>query len=245
MINKKNIHLLILMILAGGGLYAFVFQNKEKDTRFITHIVNLEKQDLVFYWKDEAGKRFGNIGNLKKWVESKSNRLVFAVNGGMYKKDGSPQGLFIENSKKLRGTDLKQKAYGNFYMQPNGVFYITNDNKGVVCKTTDFTNENIKFATQSGPMLLINGNMHHRFIKGSNNINIRNGVGILPNNTLVFVMSKEKINFYDFASYFKSLGCKNALYLDGFVSKTYLPEKDSFSLDGNFGVIIGEVEKGN
>ncbi len=245
MINIKNSRLLIIILLASVGLYAFVFQNKKEDARFITHIVNLEKQDLAFYWKDEAGKRFGNIHNLKKWAESKSNRLVFAVNGGMYKKDGSPQGLYIENSKKLIDIDLKQKGYGNFYMQPNGVFYITNDNMGVVCKTTDFTNKNIKFATQSGPMLLINGKMHHRFIKGSDNLNIRNGVGILPNNNLVFVMSKEKINFYDFASYFKSLGCKNALYLDGFVSKTYLPEKDSFSLDGDFGVIIGEIEKGN
>lgn len=40
----------------------------------------------------------------------------------------------------------------------------------------------------------------------------------------------------------KKKGCKNALYLDGFVSRTYLPEKNWSQLDGNFGVIIGVTE---
>jgi uncharacterized protein YigE (DUF2233 family) len=59
---------------------------------------------------------------------------------------------------------------------------------------------------------------------------------------LVFAMSKKEINFYDFAKYFKDLGCKNALYLDGFVSRTYLPEKNWKQEDGDFGVIIGVVK---
>jgi uncharacterized protein YigE (DUF2233 family) len=88
-------------------------------------------------------------------------------------------------------------------------------------------------------MLLINGNIHPAFIKGSSNLNIRNGVGILPDNTIVFVMSKTQVNFYDFASYFKKLGCKNALYLDGFVSRVYLPDQNWIQTDGNFGVMIG------
>jgi uncharacterized protein YigE (DUF2233 family) len=55
-------------------------------------------------------------------------------------------------------------------------------------------------------------------------------------------MSKEPVNFYDFAEYFQKMGCKNALYLDGLVSRTYLPEQSSFQLDGNFGVIIAFAE---
>ncbi|WP_415180937.1 hypothetical protein [Nonlabens sp.] len=38
---------------------------------------------------------------------------------------------------------------------------------------------------------------------------------------MLFVLSKDKINFYDFADFFKGQGCKNALYLDGFVSRVY------------------------
>jgi len=88
-------------------------------------------------------------------------------------------------------------------------------------------------------MLVIDGDINPAFKQGSNNLNIRNGVGILPDGKIVFAMSKEQISFYDFAGYFKSQGCKNALYLDGFVSQTYLPEKSWIQTDGNFGVIIG------
>jgi uncharacterized protein YigE (DUF2233 family) len=58
-------------------------------------------------------------------------------------------------------------------------------------------------------------------------------------------MSKEEINFYDFAAYFQHMGCKNALYLDGLVSRTYLPDQKWVQTDGNFGVIIGVTIKGN
>jgi len=125
-----------------------------------------------------------------------------------------------------------------------GYFYITTDNKAAVCETNNFTDKGtIKFATQSGPMLLVDGQIHSAFVKGSANLNIRNGVGILPNNNVVFAMSKDEINFYDFATYFQKLGCKNALYLDGFVSRTYLPGKHWVQTDGNFGVMVGVVEK--
>jgi uncharacterized protein YigE (DUF2233 family) len=113
----------------------------------------------------------------------------------------------------------------------------------MICKTENFlSNEKIKYATQSGPMLVIDGEIHTAFKKNSTNLNIRNGVGILPNNQIIFAISKKEINFYDFAEYFKKLGCKNALYLDGFVSRTYLPEKNWKQFDGNFGVIIGVTE---
>jgi uncharacterized protein YigE (DUF2233 family) len=129
---------------------------------------------------------------------------------------------------------------GNFYLKPNGVFYITTDNAPVICDTKDFNNNGkIKYATQSGPMLVIDGKIHTEFKEGSKNLNIRNGVGILPDNSVVFAMSKIEINFYDFANYFKRMGCKNALYLDGFVSRTYLPEQNWTQTDGNFGVLIG------
>jgi uncharacterized protein YigE (DUF2233 family) len=92
-------------------------------------------------------------------------------------------------------------------------------------------------------MLVINGKIHPAFKKGSTKLNIRNGVGILPNNNVVFAISKTEINFYDFAEYFQQLGCKNALYLDGFVSRMYLPEKNWTQTDGNFGVLIGVTKK--
>ena len=157
-------------------------------------------------------------------------------------KDNSPQGLFIQNNTTLTPLDTLSGP-GNFYLKPNGVFYVTKDNEAIVCQTNEFIdNGEIKFATQSGPMLLIDGQIHPAFKKGSVNLNIRNGVGILPDKRVVFAMTKQETNFYDFAEFFKAMGCQNALYLDGFVSRTYLPEEDWHQLDGNFGVIIGVTE---
>nr|WP_321228944.1 phosphodiester glycosidase family protein [uncultured Psychroserpens sp.] len=219
---------------------------KIEDKRFVSHIVDLQKQTLKFYYQNEDSINFGNFKTLKQELLNKDQELVFAMNGGMYLKDGSPQGLFIENGITTKQIDTTKEAYGNFYLQPNGIFYLTKDNKGFVSKTTDFkSNSNITFATQSGPMLVIDGEIHPVFVKGSKNLHIRNGVGILPNGTLLFAMSKDLITLYDFAEFFKSLGCQNALYLDGFVSRTYLPKKKWEQLDGNFGVIIGETKNLN
>lgn len=135
---------------------------------------------------------------------------------------------------------ILHRGLATFILKPNGVFYLTTSNIPVICKTTEFRfTNNIKYATQSGPMLVMNGSINPEFRKGSANLYIRNGVGILPNSEIVFAISEKEINFYEFASYFKELGCKNALYLDGFVSRMYLPEKNRIQTDGNFGVIIG------
>lgn len=232
-----------LLTLLTVGLIAFKTSGKSIDEKILAYTVDPKTQDLQLYWKNENAEILKSIQNLKDYVESRKLTLVFAMNGGMYNKDFSPQGLFIQNKKAFSKLDTLSGT-GNFYLKPNGVFYITTDNVPFVCKTTDFvSNSNIKFATQSGPMLVINGQIHASLKEGSSNLNIRNGVGILPNNKVVFAISKKEINFYDFAKYFQSLGCKNALYLDGFVSRAYLPEKKWTQLDGNFGVIIGVTNK--
>ena len=232
----KKILFIILIATVSVG---FFIQSKNEDNRFISYTVNPKKQNVTFYWKNQSGENFKNAGNLKIWLNKQNKELVFATNGGMYKKDNSPQGLYIENKIQKIKIDTAT-GNGNFYLKPNGVFYITTDKLAKICLTEDFTNTGkIKYATQSGPMLVINGDIHPAFKENSTNLNIRNGVGILPNNEIIFAMSKKEINFYDFAAYFKKLGCKNALYLDGFVSRTYLPEKNWIQTDGDFGVIIG------
>jgi len=234
----KQAGLIVLSFLFTLLFVAAFAKHLREDERFITYIADPKKMDIHFYWKDDKGENFRSIQNLKSWLENGKRKLIFAMNGGMYKPDGSPQGLFIENGKALSPLDTASGG-GNFYLKPNGVFYITTDNKALICKTSDFKdNGKIKYATQSGPMMLIDGQIHPAFKEGSANLNIRNGVGILPDGSIIFAMSKPGINFYDFAQYFKSLGCKNALYLDGLVSRTYLPEKNWVQTDGNFGVII-------
>lgn len=221
-------------------LTAVTFAFNTDDNRFITYTTGADK--ISMYWKDKNGFALRSIANLKKYVDDQQEDLLFAMNGGMYKTDNSPLGLYVENGQTFMPLNEANEpgVIGNFYMKPNGVFYITMKNQAVICKTEQFDKKaKIKYATQSGPMLLIDGRIHPAFKRGSKNLNIRNGVGILPDGKVLFAMSKGGINFYDFALYFKSMGCMNALYLDGYVSRTYLPEKNWVQTDGNFGVMIG------
>jgi len=224
------------------GIAAFSINRNSSNNQLLTYEVDPKTQNIQFYWKNENGEIFRSIKNLKTNVESKNKKLVFAMNAGMYRNDNSPQGLFIQNHKIITPIDTTS-GNGNFYLKPNGVFYINDNNDAFVCSSSQFAqSKSIKFASQSGPMLVVNGEIHPAFKKGSSNVNIRNGVGILKNKKILFAMSKSEINLHDFALYFKNSGCEDALYLDGFVSRTYLPEKNWMQTDGNFGVMIGVTQ---
>lgn len=215
--------------------------DKEKpiDIDFVIYSVNPKTENVAFFWKDSQNKPLRSIKNLKKFVDSKHLDLKFAMNGGMFVENNIPKGLYIENFKTLNPIDTSM-GKGNFYLKPNGIFYITKSNEYKIVRTENFEPEsNIKFATQSGPMLLVNGTINPVFQRNSNNLNIRNGVGILKNGNPVFVMSKKEINFYSFVLLFKNMGCKNTLYLDGFVSRAYFPQENWVQEDGDFGVMIG------
>lgn len=131
--------------------------------------------------------------------------LVFATNGGMYTPEQNPQGLFIQNRNKITKLDARTGLYGNFYMQPNGVFYVDTCNYAGIIPTSNFNDEvskSAEFATQSGPLLVIDNNYNPNFKEGSENTNIGNGVGINEKGKLIFVISNEKVNFYDFVPIF-------------------------------------------
>lgn len=235
-----------ILLLAGpifSATDARVFAQQSSGVKGIVHYVcDPAQQNVKMYWQNNR-KPIGSLGNLVSMLKQQGKNVVFAMNGGMYQKDQSPQGLYIENGRQLAVIKKDTSGYGNFYMQPNGIFYITKNHKAVVCRTQDFhNNRNIQYATQSGPMLISNGKMNSHFNEGSNSLFVRNGVGILPDGCILFAISDHEINFYDFASFFLDMGCENALYLDGFVSRMYLPEKKFVQHDGRFGVMIAVTE---
>src|SRR6185503_6565600 len=164
----------------------------------------VDKIDHIhFYWKIDVEQTATTIQQLKNRLAAKKQQLVFAMNGGMFHPDFSPVGLYIENYRQIKSLNTASGG-GNFGMVPNGVFYITSDNKAVICKTDNFKgSKKIRYATQSGPLLLIDGEFPPAFKQGSVNINIRNGVSILPDGKVLFAISKEPVNFYDFALFFK------------------------------------------
>lgn len=205
----------------------------------VSYTADLRHSRLKLYWEDDQHHRFGSLAMLNSWLAAHGQSLVFAMNGGMFTPSYAPQGLFIEQQTTVTPLDTAS-GRGNFYLKPNGVFYTTTANTAHICQTADFRNDgHVAYATQSGPMLVIDGRIHPAFQPGSANRQIRNGVGILPDNRVLFAMSKAPVSFYDFAEYFRKAGCRNALYLDGFVSRTYAPAVGWTQTDGDFGVIIG------
>lgn len=195
---------------------------------------------IVMRWADSTGKLLGNLETFMKYSEFRGVPLCMAMNGGMYLKDQSPQGLYIENGVKHKAVNT-DSAYGNFYLMPNGVFGITQNGDARVLTRDMFIKsyEGWRYSTQSGPMLVINNSYHPAIRKGSSNVHIRNAVGVTSDGVVYFVISNKKTNFYTLASLFKErLNCPNALYLDGFVSKMRVPSEGRIE-DGNFGVMIG------
>ncbi len=210
---------------------------------FIYFIVNPRTDSVALFWKDGDGKVLGSLGALKRHAERGGSTLRFAMNGGMYMEDQAPLGLFIEAGKERRRLN-RATGYGNFYLKPNGVLFLTKDRRAGLCRTEDFPKQKgVQWATQSGPMLLIDGTLHPKFTEGSANVNIRNGVGILPDGRVLAAISAVPVSFWDFAMFFKNRGCRNALYLDGAVSRMWCPEAGLRDSGGAFGVMIGVTER--
>jgi uncharacterized protein YigE (DUF2233 family) len=136
--------------------------------------------------------------------------------GGMYHPDNSPVGLYIEEGRELVRANTNAGP-GNFHMTPNGVFYLTGEVAGIL-ETRSFIKQKpqVDFATQSGPMLVIDGEVNARFVRYGGSRKYRVGVGNRDRNSVVFAISESEVSFGEFARLFRDrLRCKNALFLDG------------------------------
>jgi uncharacterized protein YigE (DUF2233 family) len=147
------------------------------------------------------------------------------MNAGMYDERGRPIGLYVENGASRHRLN-RRAGPGNFHLQPNGVFAV--DDRGEVSVTPGrlfpTTPRRIRWATQSGPMLLIGGKLHPRFDADGPSRLVRNGVGVAGPRTAWFAISEEGVSFGRFARLFRDeLGCTDTLFLDGTVSSLWDP----------------------
>jgi uncharacterized protein YigE (DUF2233 family) len=190
--------------------------------RFTVCEIDLDRHELVLYSVDDTGTPYAGFARLPK--DREGAPLVFAMNAGMYHSDLSPVGLHIEEGEELQRASTRPGP-GNFHLLPNGVFYL-DDGRAGVSTTQDFLARGItpELATQSGPMLVIKGNLHPRFLEGSDSYRRRNGVGVRDDGAIVFAISDGLVNFHHFARLFRDeLSIDNALYFDGTMSSLYAP----------------------
>ena len=205
--------------------------------------VNPKEMEVRLYWKDDHGAPFGSFDALAADLEKKGKTLRFATNAGIFSEDFTPGGLHIEDGNELKSLNLREGG-GNFHMKPNGVFALGAEGATVVeSQAFQESGAVAQIATQSGPMLVIDGELHPAFREGSENKFIRNGVGVDADGNIWFAISNDRVNFYDFATVFKErLGSPEALYLDGSISGFYLPEFDRNDFGTGFCGILAVVE---
>lgn len=231
--------------------------------------VDSRYQRVIIYCSSSHGAPPNSIRSIYT-VNMKSQKQVplMITNGGMFDPDYTPHGLMVSNKLlyKLLDTLSGNQTQGNFYLLPNGVFGL-DKGKFFILPTNSFHHlypdlalsakifKDIKspeFATQSGPMLLLNDSINKNFTPGSKNRKIRSGVGLLPNGNPVFVISDGEINFYDFATLFQSrFHCRQALFLDGVISRMFIADIHAGetiqglddTTDGAFGPMIGVIKK--
>ncbi|MCB8823306.1 phosphodiester glycosidase family protein [Microvirga rosea] len=208
------------------------------DSTFVVCTVNLRQHEVRLFWRGPDGEVLGSFNRLKETPEG--SRLAVAMNAGMYHKDRSPVGLYVENGKELKAVNTRNGP-GNFHLMPNGIFYVKGYQAGVL-ETGAYLKRKVRpdFATQSGPMLVINGQIHPQFSEQSSSRKIRNGVGVKGQDVIVFAISDDPVTFSTFARLFRDeLGCANALFLDGSVSSLYAPSLKRMDTFMPMGPMVG------
>lgn len=209
----KTILVLCLMLISGTAASA---------GQTITVVaIDTRKETLALFLTDERGRPFGSFSKLSAFLARRKQVLSFAMNAGMYHPDRRPVGLFVVDGHEQVPLN-RALGHGNFFLKPNGVFAMT-DSGPVVVESSGYPAlaRTVRFATQSGPMLVYDGAINPRFSADSTSRLIRNGV-CAQGATVYFAISEAPVNFHEFALYFKEeLKCRNALYLDGTVSSLY------------------------
>jgi uncharacterized protein YigE (DUF2233 family) len=209
-------------------------------SRFTVCTFDARRDELRLAWRDASGTALRGFSALARELGADAKRVRFAMNAGMYEANGTPVGLLVARGEVLHALDAGAGA-GNFYLKPNGVFSLTRDG-AVRIVPSDGAIADARWATQSGPMLVIAGALHPAITADGASRKRRNAVGVRDDHTALFVISDDDVSFGRLARLFRDeLGCANALFLDGTVSSAWIPgtRQDRGQALGPLVVVLG------
>ena len=220
--NVAKFSLLLVLGFVWAREAAAVDCAQQRDAHATYVVCRVPATRLQLAYAGTDGKRFESFAALRDSLAHAGRRLVFAMNAGMFHPDFRPVGLLVIDGHSIAPIN-RASGTGNFFLQPNGVFLV--DAAGArVLAADDYRGMTPALATQSGPMLVHRGQVPaiSAFRESSRSRHIRNGVCASTPQEAVFVISDDAVTFLEFADFFrKSLGCDEALYLDGSISSLY------------------------
>jgi uncharacterized protein YigE (DUF2233 family) len=205
--------------------------------------IDLRQDELRMFWRDTDRTPLRSLDRLKQKVTAEGQEVVCATNGGMFQQDLRPLGLYVEEGKVLHRLNTRRGAYGNFYLEPNGVFSVS-ERQARIIETSRYDAElasgvsTVRFATQSGPLLVQAGRINPLFNPKSNNRLIRSAVCLVSQHEVALAISDVAVSFYEFSAFLRDkLKCSDALHLDSTVSRLIPP--DTAGIGPAVGVMIG------
>lgn len=236
----------IALLLWAGVASAQSCQNVSyQDNRYSVCEIDMRAADLRLFLYDDSDRVYGHFSRLSGALERQGETLLFAMNAGMYHDNRAPVGHYVEDGQEVMRV-IPNPGPGNFGLVPNGVFCIRPGRADVI-ETQAFLKQSpdCDYATQSGPMLVIDGALHPKFLPDSASRFIRNGVGTSADGKrAVFAISSNTVTFHEFGSFFKDgLKLPNALFLDGNISRLYAPELGRNDAGFSLGPIVGLVQQ--
>ncbi len=205
--------------------------------RFTTCEVDARQERLSLFLNDAQGQPYGTF----QAVEAERGPLAFGMNAGMYHPDRRPVGLFRQDGEELAPL-VTQAGPGNFGLLPNGLLCLSDEGAFVLESLAyDGGERECASASQSGPMLVIDGKLHPRFLPDSDSRHVRNGVGTSEDGRrAVFAISGDAVTFHEFARFFRDgLWLPDALYFDGSISRLYAPSIGRDDWGFPMGPIVG------
>lgn len=188
--------------------------------RAILCVIDPSRHDIQLVYRGGDGEVLGSVAKAVAALAAGGQTPLLAMNAGMYHADMMPVGLYIENDTEVSPVNVDE-GFGNFFLKPNGVFFIARDGSAGVMETEAYQAAGLtpEYATQSGPMLVIDGDIHPRFLPDGTSKYIRNGVGVRADGSVVLAITRDKVSLGAFGRLFRNVAdCPNALFFDGAVS---------------------------